>query len=742
MTVAAAADVDFPQLVACSRLVGQKFCDALVGALAETLGVPTVLLARVDPENPGRARAVSAWSNGALVPALAYDLVGSPCRDVMMGGTCHFADNVVARFPEDALLREMGARGYVGAPLVNHDGRAVGVLAAISGEPIEPSPIVLSLFEIFASRAAAELEREASISRSAYLGQLIDGSANEIYVFDAETLHFVLVNQGARENLGYSLAELAQLTPLDLKPELTRQELLALLAPLRSRSKTVVSFRTLHRRKDGTRYLAAIRVQLISDFGAPVYFAAIEDISQRAAVEAKLSEAQRRLQRLFAQSPAGVVEADATGRMTLVNPAWCDMLGYTEAELHERTIFDLTHPDSMPRTRAAIAELLAGAQGVVVEKNYVRKDGRILNAMSNVSALRDDEGAFLGVAAVVTDVTERLQAEERIRDSEARLRKILDGTLAFVGLLQPDGTLLEANAPALAAAGLSREAVIGKKFWECYWWSHDPAVVQRLKEAVTRAAAGSVVRYDEAIRIKDDGRITIDFLLTPYYADDGSLELLVPSGVDVTERTRQAALLQDLIHEVNHRTKNILAVVQAIARQMPETAPADFKRELGRRLKSLAACQDILVNNDWQDVPIDALIRAQLTHFTQPLDRRIALQGPLLKVSPATSQVLGMAVYELATNAIKYGSLSNLCGTVDIRWRVENDDVAPRFRLLWQERGGPPVRKPATSGFGSKVLSHLVAQALSGASKSTYEPAGFEWQFDCGLQDLQRNRGR
>jgi PAS domain S-box-containing protein len=727
----------FPELVACSRLVGQEFCDALVEALAGTLGVETVLLGRFHPDHPGRITTVAAWSKGFLVPSFEYDLAGSPCSRVMMDGTCHFADNVAAKFPEDVLLVEMAARGYVGAPLFSSNGRAVGVLAAVSEKPIDIGPEMMALLEIFASRAAAELDREASVSRSEYLGRLIDGSVSEVFVFDATTLRFILVNEGARTNLGYSMQELEHMSPLDLKPDFTREAFQALLEPLRRGHEPVLSFSMDHRRKDGSRYPVEVKLQMINRSGAPVFFAAIEDMTERAAVEQKLSATQERLQRLFAQSPAGILETDATGRLTLVNPTWCNMLGYTEAELLERTLFELTHPDSLPQTQQALQDLMAGAAAVTVEKNYVRKNGRSLAALSNVSALRGPDGAFMGIAAVISDVTERIAAEERIRKSEAHLRKILDGTLAFVGVLQPDGTLVEANATALVSSGLTRADVVGKKFWECHWWSHDPAVAQRLQDSIARAATGEVVRYDEVIRIKDDARITIDFMLTPYFADDGSVELLVPSGVDINDRKKQEVVLRDLMHEVNHRSKNILSVVQAIARQMPATEPAIFKRELGDRLRSLAACQDILVNNGWQSVQLSALIRSQLSHFDNLIGNRITVTGPDLKVSPAATQAISMAVYELTTNAAKYGALSNDKGCVEIRWHIAQQDGGPRFHLHWQERGGPAVPEPVGAGFGSTVLGHLVTGMLNGESTSTYDPSGYAWRLDCHPDALQ-----
>ena len=116
------------------------------------------------------------------------------------------------------------------------------------------------------------------------------------------------------------------------------------------------------------------------------------------------------------------------------------------------------------------------------------------------------------------------------------MRRIIDQTVGFVGLLAPDGTLTEANAPALEAGGVSRDEVIGKKFWECYWWSHDTAGMARLEAAVQRAAQGEVVRYDAEARMAGDTRMWIAFMLSPLRDAAGRVVALVPSGFDITER--------------------------------------------------------------------------------------------------------------------------------------------------------------------------------------------------------------
>ena len=135
---------------------------------------------------------------------------------------------------------------------------------------------------------------------------------------------------------------------------------------------------------------------------------------------------------------------------------------------------------------------------------------------------------------------------------------------------------------------------------------------------------------------------------------------------DVTERKRYEEHIELLLHEVNHRSKNLLALVQAVARQTAASRPNDFIARFGERIRAMAAAQDLLVKNEWRGVNLGELVRSQLAHFEDLIGTRIEIDGPPLLLSASAAQTLGMALHELATNAGKYGSLSNADGHVAI----------------------------------------------------------------------------
>jgi two-component sensor histidine kinase len=223
----------------------------------------------------------------------------------------------------------------------------------------------------------------------------------------------------------------------------------------------------------------------------------------------------------------------------------------------------------------------------------------------------------------------------------------------------------------------------------------------------------------------------VDFQAAPIFAADGSVAAVVPSGVDITDRKRSEEQVRMLMLEVNHRAKNMLGVVLAIARQTTSTSPRDFLDKLTQRVQSLSVNLDLLVKNDWKGVDLEPLVYAQLDYFSDSIGTRIAIKGPELRLNREAAQGIGMALHELATNAIKHGALSNTDGQITIAWTCD-DNV---FSIYWQEHGGPAVVPPERRGFGNTVLTTLAEAAVSGHVSIDYKPAGLRWELTCSARN-------
>jgi two-component sensor histidine kinase len=183
--------------------------------------------------------------------------------------------------------------------------------------------------------------------------------------------------------------------------------------------------------------------------------------------------------------------------------------------------------------------------------------------------------------------------------------------------------------------------------------------------------------------------------------------------------------VQWLMREVNHRAKNILSVVQAMAHQTG--GDQAFVSEFEERIRGLSASYDLLVNNKWQNVPLVELVRVQLAHFGDLMNSRIAMRGPEFWITSAAAQTIGMALHELATNAGKYGALSTDAGHVDIAWRMDGH----RFTMEWCESGGPIVVAPTRHGFGWTVVCQMTKMLLGADAVLEFASAGVVWRLAC-----------
>jgi two-component sensor histidine kinase len=182
------------------------------------------------------------------------------------------------------------------------------------------------------------------------------------------------------------------------------------------------------------------------------------------------------------------------------------------------------------------------------------------------------------------------------------------------------------------------------------------------------------------------------------------------------------------MREINHRAKNMMSVVDAIAHQTATRSPEDFVEHFSERVQALSANQDLLVQNEWKGVEIAELVRAQLAHFTDLIGSRIAIRGPKLRLNPASAQAIGLALHELATNAGKYGALSTDRGRVDIGWGTTDGDT---FTMNWTEREGPPVLPPERRGFGTIVMQPMTERSVGGTVDLDYAPSGVTWRVRC-----------
>jgi two-component sensor histidine kinase len=194
-------------------------------------------------------------------------------------------------------------------------------------------------------------------------------------------------------------------------------------------------------------------------------------------------------------------------------------------------------------------------------------------------------------------------------------------------------------------------------------------------------------------------------------------------------------MLHDLlIEELNHRVKNTLAILQAIATQTFRSATKGERQTFEGRLGALAEAHNLLSKEKWQGSELAEVIARVLQPFQLVNPERIRMFGPNVPLSPRLAVVLSMIVHEMATNAAKYGALSNATGTVALDWEILNEGVVPKLRLIWTESGGPPVVAPVQHGFGSRLIERSARDQLGGEATVDFLPRGVVYTIICALQ--------
>jgi len=212
-------------------------------------------------------------------------------------------------------------------------------------------------------------------------------------------------------------------------------------------------------------------------------------------------------------------------------------------------------------------------------------------------------------------------------------------------------------------------------------------------------------------------------------------ETLEQRVLDRTEAHKQAEeQIRLLMNEVNHRSKNLLSVVTAIAQQTAASSPQEFVKKFSSRVQALAVNHDLLVKSQWRSIDASELIGGQLAHFGELLGKRILIGGPKLRLSSAAAQSIGMVIHELSTNTVKYGALSSEEGRIDIVWKIDGSNAEPLFSIRWMECNGHPVVAPSHRGFGTTVVTKMVEMSLDGETVLDYPPTGLIWTFTCALK--------
>ena len=401
--------------------------------------------------------------------------------------------------------------------------------------------------------------------------------------------------------------------------------------------------------------------------------------------------------------------------------------------------------------------------GTTVWENFPQdihgERGRILqNAMSRRETVTGETMSLVGryvsyvmfpigdgLGIVFRDVTDRRNAEKQREEAEEALRKrtaeleaVLE-TIPTAVWFTTDRELrhVVGNLRAIELMRMPREVDLSTALNQPTGFDvfRNGVELPPSERPLHRAGRGETVP-EELLEVRFDNgdRRMLLMRAAPLRSKTGELQGAVAAAADVTERHRYEDHLKLLLNELNHRVKNTLAIVQSIATLTLKDVSPEARAAFEERLLNLSAVHNLLTDESWNSTSLASVARTSLRAARE----RVSFEGDDLKLRPKSAVALSMALHELGTNALKYGALSTEHGRVSVRWTTGEG----RFRLRWEEKGGPPVSVPDHRGFGSRMIERGLAAELQGEVRIDWQPEGVVCTIDAPLEAIRDQDGR
>lgn len=431
----------------------------------------------------------------------------------------------------------------------------------------------------------------------------------------------------------------------------------------------------------------------------------------------------------------GYVENTPSGEMFIVERDWTDgntpsLVGRYRVEDFGAPLIDLLKAGHTVCLHDAFDDQLTAGKGIA--DTYVAigarsgitvpliKSGHVEAALLVHQAeprhWREDEEALVRQVAERTwEAVERARVETALRESEERMRDILESVNDAFYAIDSEWRFTYVNCKTEELWSRERGDLMGQVYLDRF---PEAAASDLYKAHVAAMESRRPVRLEVA---SANARQWLDVSIYP--TADGGLSVYFR---DITERKQAEEHRELLIHELNHRVKNTLATVQSIVAQTLRGGhvAGEIRSALEARIFALSRAHDVLTRENWEGAALHEIVAQALDPYRGIGEKRLCSAGPEVRLSPRIALALSMALQELVTNAVKHGALSNATGRIEIGWTLDGTAGPVRLRLRWEEQGGPSVKTPQRCGFGTRLIERSLAHDLQGEVAIDFAPTG------------------
>lgn len=430
-------------------------------------------------------------------------------------------------------------------------------------------------------------------------------------------------------------------------------------------------------------------------------------------------------QALFEQMPVSVLLVEVpSGRFIWYNSRAEDMLGHPAIpaeDVQDYSLYSGLHEDGRPYEahEYPLARVVLDGETIERERIYYRRgDGRVVVWEISAAQVQAPNGRVIAVQTS-QDVTAEHSAQRALAEAAERVQLALDaaaiiGTFVWnltEGLCTMDERCAQAFglSPERCRAGLTRP-----EFLATVHPDDRANLLAGIAEALPR---GGAFRHQYRVLPKDGEHLWVEASGRVELDEHGKPVRFPGVIMDIAARKQTEDARNLLMREVDHRARNVLAMVQSVVRLTDVSDPHRYQEEVIGRVDAMARAQGSLSRNNWAGGVLEDLVREELSPYASP--HQFTIKGPKITLPAGQVQPFSMIVHEMATNAVKYGALSAHGGKVEVFWTATGRE----FALTWRERGGPAVEPPTRRGFGSRLIARLAAQ-LDGAIHQEWRAAG------------------